>query len=99
MAIKDLRPVVVAGLVRSGTARVVVDETRVAVVTKDKTEGWFHDGAGMVQEGAAPNKFIINVPDTGDGEAGFLRVVKAGGCTCGKPWLKQGSSESLLAGV
>lgn len=87
---------VVRGVVASGMARVVVDSSRVVVVTKDATKVFVHDGAGLVQEGAAPNKFMVSIPDDGTGEEGFLRVVKAGGCTCGKPWLKKGSAEELL---
>lgn len=92
--IKDLRPVVVRGLANSGTARVVVDSERVVVVTKDSTVGWVHDGEGMVQVGVSNNKWTVTVP-----EVGVLTVVKAGGCTCGKPWLKKGTGEQLLAGV
>jgi hypothetical protein len=91
-AMKDLRPVVVRGPVTSGVARVVVDETRVAVVTNKETRGWFHDGNGLVQNGDSLNKFAVTIPD----EEEQLLVVKAGGCTCGKPWLKKLTGAQLL---
>lgn len=89
---KDLRPVVVRGPVTSGVARVVVDETRVVVVTNTGAKGWTHDGEGLVQDGNSLNKFRVVIPD----EAEPLLVVKAGGCTCGKPWMKKLSGSQLL---
>jgi hypothetical protein len=89
---KDLRPVVVRGPVTSGVARVVVDETRVVVVTNSGVKGWTHDGNGLVQNGDSLNKFAVTIPD----EDEPLLVVKAGGCTCGKPWLKKGTGAALL---
>ena len=89
---KDLRPVVVRGPVTSGVARVVVDDTRVVVVTNSGVRGWTHDGNGLVQNGDSLNKFAVTIPD----EDEPLLVVKAGGCTCGKPWLKKGTGAALL---
>lgn len=89
---KDLRPVVVRGPVTAGVARVVVDETRVAVVTMRETVGWHHDGAGLVPVEGSTNKFRVNIPEVGE-----LLVVRAGGCTCGKPWLKKLTGPELLA--
>jgi hypothetical protein len=83
---------VVRGPVTSGVARVVVDETRVVVVTNSGTRGWFHDGTGLVPNGDSLNKFSVTIPS----EEEPLLVVKAGGCTCGKPWLKKLTGSQLL---
>jgi len=93
-SMKDLRPVVVRGPVTAGVARVVVDDSRVVVVTQKERRGWNHDGEGLVQNGA-PNKFVVNIPS----ESEPLVVVKAGGCTCGKPWIKAESGSELLQTV
>jgi hypothetical protein len=89
---KDLRPVVVRGLVTAGVARVVVDEARLVVVTVKDARGWLHDGQGLVPVEGSLNRFTVTVP----GESEVLTVVRAGGCTCGKPWLKSESGVALL---
>lgn len=93
--VKDLKPVVVRGPggLSSGTARVVVDESRVVVVTQKDVRRFTHDGTGLVSQNS-PTKFRVALTGAETGEE--LTVVKAGGCTCGKPWLKQGSAADLL---
>ena len=95
---------VVRGPVASGVARVVASDTEAVVVTQKETVR-VALASPLTQVGANKWSAPITPPE---GEvvsartaeaAATLTVVLAGGCTCGKPWLKRGTSAELLAGT
>jgi hypothetical protein len=86
----SVRPAATRGVHQSGSARVVAGGGVVVVVTSNKRKAFHLVGADPITS-PNPNKWQIATED------GELTVVAAGGCLCGKPWMKKPSDSELLA--